>query len=111
MEFKVGDRVKIEGILESNDSSMSYPLKLQLNNGSSMMIFTSKGELFIDSGIVLNLIERPKVKVKKYKVLYEFEESLHISNCYYEDIRHFNNCNKYKKALQLLEATEKEFEE
>lgn len=111
--FKVGDRVKIEGVLEES-GSFNSPLKL--NCGDYSIIMNNKGQVrqvrceTYEDKVAIQLVERPKTKVKKYKVLYKFHNSLFVSDAYYKNITDFST-NDQIEALQLLEATEKEFEE
>lgn len=111
MDFKVGDKVKIEGIIIDNDDNPVYPLTVGFKCGAVLFSITKNGRLYFDKEIYVDLIERPKTKVKKYRVLYEFNENLFVSQEYYKDLKDFNNVIKADMALQLLEATEKEFEE
>lgn len=112
--FKVGDKVKIEGILED---SGSYTAPLQLDCGDYIIIMNNKGQVrqvraeTYGDKVAIELVERVKTKVKKYRVLYERSEELFVSQGYYKDLKDFSNIIKADRALQLLEATEKEFEE
>lgn len=61
MEFKPGDKVRIEGVLESHFSE-SYPIKLNING--TKILFTKDGKLYqCDKHSILQLVERPKKPV------------------------------------------------
>lgn len=113
MEFKAGDRVKIEGVLVSSGNSTDYPFSLLTSNGKTLVNFTKFGQDTLSGITVLQLVERVKTKVKKYRVLYQERHSsiLMVSNLYYTDSKDFLDGNHGTNVLQLLEATEKEFEE
>jgi hypothetical protein len=114
MEFKVGDIVKIEGVLERNpDITSKYPLLLRVVGFDRT--FTKDGKHTLsDSTPTLQLVNRPEQKIKKYRVLYQHTEHgcLSISNIYYENEKDFNKMNKLSlKFIHLILETEKEFEE
>ncbi len=66
MEFRVGDRVKIEGVLVPSGPAISskYPLALSLG-GDHRLTLSSEGRYELDVPPILQLVERPKRKVKK----------------------------------------------
>ena len=69
-QFQVGDRVKIEGVLEYNCSfNNEYPLAFWI--GDRRLTFTLDGKYTQADKGTLQLVERPKPKVAEYKVLYE----------------------------------------
>jgi hypothetical protein len=62
-EFKVGDRVIIEGVLKDNSNDKKYPLVLEIE-GITFGTFTLDGKVFEeDEKPILKLIERPKPKL------------------------------------------------
>lgn len=109
MEFNIGDKVKLEGVIEANPQSQDYPLLFKSKGGSFSI--TRDGKMVYDRPICVELVKKAKVKIKKYRVLYEFDERLFVSQDYYKDLNDFKNAIKVDTPLQLLEATEKEFEE
>jgi hypothetical protein len=62
-EFKVGDRVMIEGVLEKNPNQDDYPLLLKVGD-EFWKTLTIDGKLWHDDNRpILKLIERPKPKL------------------------------------------------
>jgi hypothetical protein len=62
-EFKVGDRVCIEGVLRKGSLEGNYPFVLDIDSKNCLLL-TNKGEFNKDSGeVVLKLIESPKPKL------------------------------------------------
>lgn len=66
-QFRAGDRVKIEGVLCNNDmpGSDKYPFVLATPGDDRQATFTIDGSMFIGEKTILQLVERPKKKVKK----------------------------------------------
>jgi hypothetical protein len=68
-EFKVGDRVEfggLEGVVLREDHSRKYSLYVDLKGEVDSHWFTSDGRIDVrHTKPLLNLIERPKKKVKK----------------------------------------------
>lgn len=62
MEFKDGDRVKIEGVLRKGEHH-HYTLRLYDDKGDFIDSFTKDGRLYSGRRPILELIERPKKKV------------------------------------------------
>lgn len=114
MEFKVGDIVMVKGTIVENLSNLSnhaYPLKFKSIDGLLTFSLTKEGEYQKETGVVIELIERPKKKVVKYKVLYNFNNSIEVTENYYKSKEDFVNNLTSLKFMQLLESTAKEFEE
>ncbi len=113
MEFKAGDKVKIEGILEENDDSI-YSFKIKVNE--ILLTFTKTGKYTINSSPILELVERPKQKVKKYKVLFQYNDSRLAENTFDISNQFYKNREEYElrtvgKFIHLILESEQEFEE
>lgn len=112
IKFKAGDRVKIEGILEANESSV-YPLKLKI--GGSMFSFTLDGRINIgDTSQVLIMIKPATKKVKKWRWVIGDSDGPSIIT-----ISHYSNYEEYLRIfpntefifIQKIDSTEIEVED
>jgi hypothetical protein len=111
-EFREGDIVKIEGVLERTNHE-EYPLRLRMLGGRGLS-FTLDGSYHICDIIpTLQLVSRPKKKVTKWNWVY--------SNHY---VKLFITTEKYPTpealieyfgddftAIQKIDSTAEEFEE
>lgn len=108
--FNVGDRVKIEGILEANNTD-GNTYKLALNINGTILSFTRDGKFNSENGPTLQMVEKFVPKEAYYNILYEnntsirYDLSLQVSLGKYKDQIHFENKNPSKKFMQLLEST------
>ena len=110
MELKVGDIVEwcgLKGVISS------------IEKGLLIVYFEKLCWSFLPDGRYLTehiepslkLIERPKQKVKKYKILFiDIYDEWHLSSSYYETVEKFDMHNIYKVKM-LLEQTMVEDEE
>jgi len=114
--FQVGDIVEwcgARGIVESTSDMSSY---VQCKFGDiRKQTFTSDGKLctwhIVPS---LKLIERPKKKIKKYKVLFkrlEYENPFQVSGEHYADKEDFEFKTSGNQFIQLIKESEIEVEE
>lgn len=108
--FKPGDRVKIEGVLEERHSD-NYPLQLVI--AGHPLTFTRDGKYGMAvKEPMLQLVERPKKKVKKYRYAYVVKSELVESKDYYIDNEDFlERSGSGWKEFQRLDFTEIEVEE
>jgi len=113
LEFKVGDKVKIEGILTKNDNDGVYVLKLSQNGIN--LTFSNVGRYLEHGPVALELVERAKQKVKKYKVVYSptgKADNYIVSLDYYKDAAHFEKIQgTFLVFKTIIMDSEKEFEE
>ena len=120
MELKVGDIVEWCGIKGKVDSIGNY-MKVHfyvdgiadnLIDWGPQYTFNKDGKQFDwHKEPSLKLIERPKQKVKKYKVLFvDIYDEWQLSSSYYETVEKFDMHNIYKVKM-LLEQTMVEDEE
>lgn len=119
MEFKVGDIVEafgMQGEIECVNAYIArYGYLVVRYNGED----GKRGYFRVDGRLeswhkapALKLIERPKKKVKKYKVLFNCDAGrLTVSCSFYKSKEDFEYYNPYVKFLLLLESTEIEVEE
>jgi hypothetical protein len=69
-EFKEGDIVKIEGVVEKSYSE-KYPLKVHYTNRGDNLSFTVDGKFRVgDEHAILQLVSRPKRFVTKWNWVY-----------------------------------------
>ena len=104
MEFKIGDIVQwcgLKGVISS------------IEKGLLIVYFEKLCRSFLPDGRYLTehiepslkLIERPKQKVKKYKILFiDIYDEWKLSSSYYETVEKFDMHNIYKVKM-LLEQT------
>lgn len=114
MEFKVGDIVMIKGKITADRAipNLHYPLEFTSDSGL-ILFFNREGKYDVKTSLhpSLELIERPKKKVIKYKVLIDIANTITISHYYYTSKENFEQKHPDLKFMQLLESTAKEFEE
>lgn len=105
MEFNVGDRVKIEGILIANPNEESaFPFILETKN--SFLTFTKAGSLNYREGSDLEMVEKFVPKKAHYKVLYKKHGLEYITAFHYSSEKDFEeNASATCKFMQLLEST------
>lgn len=114
--FQVGDIVEwcdVRGVVESTSGMLSY---VQCKFGDTRkQTFTSDGKLctwhIVPS---LKLIERPKKKIKKYKVLFkrlEYENPFLVSGEHFADKEDFESKTSGNQFIQLIKESEIEAEE
>ena len=113
MEFKVGDIVMIKGTITKERPDSNYPIFFESDSGKIQLYLTRDGRYsYTDNKPPdLELIERPKKKVVKYKVLYRNSiNDYRVTDGYYSSKEEFEKSFQLK-FMQLLESTAKEFEE
>jgi len=119
IKFKAGDIVEFGGnkgvVLEEVDSSFincRFTVDSIFIKDFFTVTFTKEGRLYSwNKEPSLKLIERPKKKVKKYKVLYR--DAFHnyaVSSSFYEGKADFDLCSDSLKFIQLIKESEIEVE-
>lgn len=114
-EFKVGDVVEwggVRGKVYAGLSSLVHPVMCEFEN-ETVASFTYDGK-YMDwhKEPSLKLIERPKKKVKKYKVLYrDTYNNYFVSSGFYENRIHFDLYTGNMQFIQLIKESEIEVEE
>jgi len=117
--FQVGDIVEwcgVRGVVESASSMLSsVQCMFGYKDSTRKQTFTSDGKLctwhIVPS---LKLIERPKKKIKKYKVLFkrlEYENPFQVSGEHYADKEDFEAKTSGNQFIQLIKESEIEVEE
>lgn len=102
MEFKVGDRVSVEGkVLEIG----RYTIVVMLDGGPEIVVHPGFG--------FIKLIERPKKKVKKWKVVFTKTANPFplVSVDYYKDEKEFMSLTSDCKFISIVKELEIEVEE
>lgn len=118
--FQVGDIVEwcgIRGVVESTSDMLSSVQCMfgYKDNTHRKQTFTSDGKLctwhIVPS---LKLIERPKKKIKMYKVLFkrlEYKNQFQVSGDHYADREDFESRTYGNQFIQLIKESEIEVEE
>ena len=110
--FKPGDLVKIEGVLEANESSI-YPLKLKA--GGNVFSFTLDGKIHTcNTSPVLIMVKPATKKVKKWRWVIGDSDGPSIIT-----ISHYSNYEEYLRIfpntefifIQKIDSTEIEVED
>lgn len=110
MEFKIGDIVQwcgAKGYIKSEDGEGFLLVMFPTENESERNAYFDKTGRYRywHPEPSLKLIERPKQKVKKYKILFiDIYDEWKLSSSYYETVEKFDMHNIYKVKM-LLEQT------
>ncbi len=115
MEFKVGDIVEwcgARGTVFYEDINAQKPICVKFENSDYLYYFSENGKYFEwHKEPSLKLIERPKQKVKKYKILFKTASGeWEMSSSYYETVKDFDYNNIYEDK-HILPQTQIEVEE
>ncbi len=103
-EFKVGDKVSIEGILSDNKDNY-YPLELTFEHLASSLSFTKDGKLHLkDKEPVLKLIERPRTS--KYVEISDVDFESIIED-YKQDFQHRDVTSLIQRLKEQLFGDQK----
>lgn len=111
-KFKVGDRVKVLGLIGTVFSADSIRVKVSHLNGD--MEFFSDGRFFTHGEPCLELVERPKQKMKRtyYKVYWtDFGGDEIYESAYTKSVDEFKKQNPEYNEIIKIEEREFEIEE
>ena len=101
MEFKKGDKVRVYD--SAIDSSNSEFILTEDRASGSFVMPTKRGRIWVHTK-QLELIERPKQKVKLYQYAYfsKITNNWYLHGGYYKDDDHFTSrhtgCSKFKRT-------------
>lgn len=113
-EFKVGDIVTafgLKGTVILNNLGPPYPIVVEYETGDLEYFYTTGHLNSWHKEPSLKLIERPKKKVKKYKVLYRDDfNNYKVTNCVYADKKEFDFYVGGYQFIQLIKESEIEVE-
>lgn len=111
-KFLIDDVVEwcgVRGVVITSEYCSNYPIGCNFKGSVCPLAFTSDGRYYDWQEPSLKLIERPKKKVKRYKVLFQHGVDFIVSSGRYkseEDFR-MSNINKlYFKVIQLIKESE-----
>lgn len=119
-KFQVGDKISafgVEGEVVSINVSSDFPIKCNFVNGYSATFSINGKHSFWHKEPSLKLIERPKKKVKMYKVLFknlDYINQFQVSGDHYADREDFESrvySNQFIQFIQLIKESEIEVEE
>ncbi len=110
--FQVGDIVEwcgVSGVVITSKSTKDYPIECNFKGSVRPLAFTSDGRYYDWQEPSLKLIERPKKKIKMYKVLFkmlEYINQFQVSGDHYADKEDFESRNYSKQFIQLIKESE-----
>ncbi len=116
-KFLIDDVVEwcgVRGVVITSEYCSNYPIGCNFKGSVCPLAFTSDGRYYDWQEPSLKLIERPKKKVKMYKVLFRLNDyrSFFVSTGTYTDKQDFENkADDECTFIQLIKESEIEVEE
>lgn len=117
IKFQVGDKVSafgVEGVVTRITDVVLFPIKVDFPDNINTSFTIDGRYLGWHKEPSLKLIERPKKKVKKYKVLFknlQYKNQFHVSGDEYADREDFESRTSGNQFIQLIKESEIEVEE
>jgi len=116
-KFLIDDVVEwcgVRGVVITSEYCSNYPIGCNFKGSVCPLAFTSDGRYYDWQEPSLKLIERPKKKVKMYRVLFkmlEYKNQFQVSGDHYADREDFESRTSGNQFIQLIKESEIEVEE